>query len=1020
MVWVCACVCFRALRIRCACLLLARARSFSSVTLFSLSLFYADLTGPRSSIKAAQQSKADRLHAAKQAREAARDALVHSKRYASSAPSIVQMLPLDDDVDWKSLWVALVKVAETSPAAGEGAALPAPGSFAPITLRRREAGRARGPAVTLLPPPETLSDPLVIADVARVADALLAVGQPPTDVPRTGPGARRAVSESAVGGQTLAALRVLRAMGCPACAAVSLSSDGSLKERSAAKKAVTEGLGLAGVAAARVVAVDGQGLREAVQEWERQGEDGADEGMELADAKGALDAASPTPSSVSFAACRDADAALRALGESLAAPPRWRQTRCALVPETAQLAVDQQALQEALVAEAARAENGASAPAAPSRPLALLRLSAYVRCAGLDARSAVHVPGVGDLLVRRVRVREALGEPVDREVIPAAASRAPLEREHAPDATAGEQTWPTEEELADAKAENRALSNRRKLPEGTSEYQAAWILDADDDELAEEDDDADEAGADGKPAAAASSAMDDDAPELVPVAPTAAALERHLAGAAKASEGVRMDGAASEAGGWAPGGAAAASEFGDFGDAATAFDEDLDGDDGDGASGSRARLRDLTGEELSRRFEDERDFPDEMETPREMPARERFGRYRGLKSFRSSPWDARESLPREYARVFAFEDFARARARALAAAKAAGAPGDAHGAGNGAPVGSYVDVDLEVVLPKPIVQEEGANDAAGSAAECSATHRAVAPAPTASTLLAAAEAFASRVSRAWRGECPPPVATALLQHETRLSVVHLAVRKEPSFERPIPAKRPALVVCGPRTLLCAPVFSDDDPRADKHKSLKFLPDGDDAIVSIYAPIAYGPMPVLFFSIPDQDGDEEEEKEGDMAAATDVATDDAVPANPSAASSFSTAVATSPEDHVCAPLPLYCVSHPWRLAGTGSLRSSDPDRVSLKRIVLSGHPTRVHRANAVVKHLFFNPDDVRWFRPLELWTKSGRRGRIREPVGTHGLLKAVFDGNVSQQDAVCLTLYKRTYPVWPPLDGTFQG
>lgn len=41
---------------------------------------------------------------------------------------------------------------------------------------------------------------------------------------------------------------------------------------------------------------------------------------------------------------------------------------------------------------------------------------------------------------------------------------------------------------------------------------------------------------------------------------------------------------------------------------------------------------------------------------------------RGLKSFRSSPWDAREGLPAEYGKVFAFENFKRTAKRAHEAA----------------------------------------------------------------------------------------------------------------------------------------------------------------------------------------------------------------------------------------------------------------------------------------------------------------------------------------------------------------
>ena len=61
---------------------------------------------------------------------------------------------------------------------------------------------------------------------------------------------------------------------------------------------------------------------------------------------------------------------------------------------------------------------------------------------------------------------------------------------------------------------------------------------------------------------------------------------------------------------------------------------------------------------------------------------------------------------------------------------------------------------------------------------------------------------------------------------------------------------------------------------------------------------------------------------------------------------------------------------------GTLRSCDPDRVVLKKILLSGYPVKVHKKKAVVRWMFHNPEDVRWFKPLELWTKYGRRGRIK--------------------------------------------
>ncbi len=43
-----------------------------------------------------------------------------------------------------------------------------------------------------------------------------------------------------------------------------------------------------------------------------------------------------------------------------------------------------------------------------------------------------------------------------------------------------------------------------------------------------------------------------------------------------------------------------------------------------------------------------------------------YYRFRGLKSFRTSPWDPKENLPLEYARIFQFQNFQRAKKRALA------------------------------------------------------------------------------------------------------------------------------------------------------------------------------------------------------------------------------------------------------------------------------------------------------------------------------------------------------------------
>lgn len=62
-----------------------------------------------------------------------------------------------------------------------------------------------------------------------------------------------------------------------------------------------------------------------------------------------------------------------------------------------------------------------------------------------------------------------------------------------PDLMANEQTWPTEEEMASAPGSSMGEGSKRtkRVPKGTSAYQAAWIVDdndLDDDEDEDEDD----------------------------------------------------------------------------------------------------------------------------------------------------------------------------------------------------------------------------------------------------------------------------------------------------------------------------------------------------------------------------------------------------------------------------------------------------------------------------------------------------------------------------------------------------
>ena len=92
-----------------------------------------------------------------------------------------------------------------------------------------------------------------------------------------------------------------------------------------------------------------------------------------------------------------------------------------------------------------------------------------------------------------------------------------------------------------------------------------------------------------------------------------------------------------------------------------------------------------------------------------------------------------------------------------------------------------------------------------------------------------------------------------------------------------------------------------------------------------------------------------------------------------------------------------------------MMSSDPTRVLAKRFIITGHPFKLHKRTATIRYMFFNSEDVDYFKPVQLKTKKGRTGHIRESLGTHGYFKAGFDGPMDQMDTVCLNLYKRIFP-----------
>eukprot|EP00753_Platysulcus_tardus_P002750 PLAT11863.1.p1 GENE.PLAT11863.1~~PLAT11863.1.p1 ORF type:complete len:818 (+),score=377.35 PLAT11863.1:49-2502(+) len=197
----------------------------------------------------------------------------------------------------------------------------------------------------------------------------------------------------------------------------------------------------------------------------------------------------------------------------------------------------------------------------------------------------------------------------------------------------------------------------------------------------------------------------------------------------------------------------------------------------------------------------------------------------------------------------------------------------------------------------------------------------------------------------------PLLLSSLLKYENRMSVVNFKLQRTSNYEEPIRSYDTLWFHCGFRRFHARPMFSEMNLQGDKHKYQRFFRPGGFWAASVYAPISFPPAPVLAF-LPDSDA---------------------------------------------------------TLVARGSLLSVNPDRIVLKKIVLSGYPYAVHKKTSVVRFMFFNPEDVQYFKSVELRTKHGRVGHIRESVGLHGYMKCMFDKPIMQHDTVLMALYRRVFP-----------
>jgi len=201
----------------------------------------------------------------------------------------------------------------------------------------------------------------------------------------------------------------------------------------------------------------------------------------------------------------------------------------------------------------------------------------------------------------------------------------------------------------------------------------------------------------------------------------------------------------------------------------------------------------------------------------------------------------------------------------------------------------------------------------------------------------------------------PIAAFSLLRHEHKRTACNYSLLLTSELAAPLKSKSELIVQCGARRMLITPLFSSAGNTPNNvHKFDRFVHAGHSAIATFIGPLTFGNVPLLYF----------------QRCPTTAA---------------------------------------LRLIGTGTSLPPSTKRIIAKRVILTGHPYKINKKVVTVRYMFFNDEDVRWFKSLPLWTKRGRSGFVKESLGTHGYFKATFDGKINPLDAVAVSLYKRVWP-----------
>lgn len=374
----------------------------------------------------------------------------------------------------------------------------------------------------------------------------------------------------------------------------------------------------------------------------------------------------------------------------------------------------------------------------------------------------------------------------------------------------------------DVDTPNVAYEVPKKIPKGTSKYQQAWFVDGEDYGTdTDEEDDEDDAK------------MEDDT-----TAPRPEDGEEGKAGPAMTEYG---------------------TEYGDDAKSEMFLDPSPDQE--------LAQIQEFRNRQ--KEMDEDREFPDEIELPPNVLARERLARYRGLKSLRTSVWDKNEDRPwqpEDWDRLAQIQDYRGTKKRAINEALTGGVT-----------PGTRVMVYIR----------NGSPD----------------------------------IAESYRPE-RPFVLWSILRHEHKQAVVNVSLTASTDYEgEAIKSKDELIFQIGSRRLHVNPLFSQAGGTGPNNvaKFERFLVPGRTSVATFVGPITWGNVPVLAWKRGDGERD-------------------------------------------------------WELVGQGSFLGVDRERVVAKRIVLTGHPCKIHKKVVTVRYMFFNTGKSALSRLLDIIPNVLGRGR----------------------------------------------